>query len=38
MPKAAVKIKSRYLLANEEKGPMQPPLCAATSELVQVPS
>jgi hypothetical protein len=36
MPKAAVKIRSRYLFANEENGPMQPPFCAATSELIQV--
>jgi hypothetical protein len=35
MPKAAVKIRSRYLFANVEKSPMQPPFWAATSELMQ---
>lgn len=38
IPNAAVKIRSRYLLAKDEKGPMQPPFCAATSELMQIPS
>lgn len=38
MPKAAVKIWSRYLLVNEEKGPMQPPFWAATRAFVQVVS
>lgn len=36
MPKAAVKIRSRYLLAKDEKGARQLPFCAATSWLVQV--
>lgn len=36
MPKAAVKIWSRYWLANEENFPMQPPFCAATSGFLQV--
>lgn len=35
IPKAAVKIKSRYLLENEENLAMHPPFCAATSEFKQ---
>lgn len=38
IPNAAVKIRSRYVLANEENLAMQPPFCAATRVLRQVAS
>ena len=38
IPKAAVKMRSRYLLDADENFPMQPPFCAATRLLMQVPS
>jgi len=38
MPKAAVKMRSRKLFANELNGPIHPTLDCATKALVQVES